>query len=104
MIVVHLDQLDVVRQALLLPGEIQLAAGIRENVEYFSLNVMPSLFGLLNEAGLDIVTGVLGLILKRNVDLIARTRIGVSMLTMVLSRAELIKQNGSVNDQEWDQW
>jgi DNA topoisomerase 2-associated protein PAT1 len=65
---------------------------------------MPSLFGLLNEAGLDIVTGVLGLILKRNVDLIARTRIGVSMLTMVLSRAELIKQNGSVNDQEWDQW
>jgi DNA topoisomerase 2-associated protein PAT1 len=104
MIVLHLDQLDVVRQALLLPGEIQLAAGIRENVEYFSLNVMPSLFGLLNEAGLDIVTGVLGLILTKNVDLIARTRIGVSMLTMVLSRAELIKQNGTVNDQEWEQW
>ncbi|PMD36145.1 topoisomerase II-associated protein-like protein PAT1 [Hyaloscypha variabilis F] len=104
MIVLHLDQLDVVRQALLMPGDLQLAAGIRENVELFSLNVMPSLFGLLNEAGLDIVTGVLGLILTKNVDLIARTRIGVSMLTMVLSRAELIKQNGSVNDQEWDQW
>lgn len=104
MIVIHLDQLDVVRQALLLPGETQLAAGVRENVELFSLAVMPSLFGLLNEAGLDIVTGVLGLILTKNIDLIARTRIGVSMLTMVLSRAELIKQNGSVNDQEWDQW
>jgi DNA topoisomerase 2-associated protein PAT1 len=104
MIVLHLDQLDVVRQALLLPGETQLAAGIRENVELFSLSVMPSLFGYLNEAGLDIVTGVLGLILTKNVDLIARTRIGVSMLTMVLSRAELIKQGGGVNEQEWDQW
>jgi len=81
-----------------------LAAGVRENVELFSLSVMPSLFGYLNEAGLDIVTGVLGLILTKNIDLIARTRIGVSMLTMVLSRAELIKQNGSVDDQEWDLW
>lgn len=104
MIVVHLDQLDVVRQALLLPGETQPAAGIRENVELFSSSVMPPLFGLLNEAGLDIVTGVLGLIATKNVDLIARTRTGVSMLTMVLSRAELIKQNAGVNDQEWDQW
>jgi DNA topoisomerase 2-associated protein PAT1 len=81
-----------------------LAAGIRENIDLFSLSVMPSLFGLLNEAGLDIVTGVLGLILTKNIDLIARTRIGVSMLTMVLSRAELIKQGGGVNEQEWDQW
>ena len=104
MIVLHLDQLDVVRQAVLLPGETQLAAGIRENIDLFSLSVMPSLFGLLNEAGLDIVTGVLGLILTKNIDLIARTRIGVSMLTMVLSRAELIKQGGGVNEQEWDQW
>jgi DNA topoisomerase 2-associated protein PAT1 len=104
MIVLHLDQLDVVRQALLLPGETQLAAGIRENVELFSLSVMPSLFGYLNEAGLDIVTGVLGLILTKNVDMIARTRIGVSMLTMVLSRAELIRQGSGVDEQEWDQW
>lgn len=104
MIVVHLDQLDVVRQGVLLQGETQLAVGVRENVELFSLSVMPSLFGYLNEAGLDIVTGVLGLILTKNIDLIARTRIGVSMLTMVLSRAELIKQNGSVDDQEWDLW
>lgn len=104
MIVVHLDQLDVVRQALLQPGETQLNASIRENVELFSLSVMPPLFGYLNEAGLDIVTGVLGLICSINVDVIARTRIGVSMLTMILSRAELIKQAGDVNEQEWEQW
>jgi DNA topoisomerase 2-associated protein PAT1 len=104
MIVVHLDQLDVVRQAQLLSGENQLNAGIRENVELFSLAVMPSLFGYLSEAELDIVTGVLGLILTLNVDVVARTRIGVSMLTMILSRAELIKQAGSVDEQAWEQW
>ncbi|KAL3426015.1 topoisomerase ii associated protein [Phlyctema vagabunda] len=104
MIVVHLDQLDVVRNAQLLSGETQLNAGIRENVELFSLAVMPSLFGYLSEAGLDIVTGVLGLILGINVDVVARTRIGVSMLTMILSRAELIKQGGDVKEQEWEQW
>ncbi|KAI1003830.1 hypothetical protein K3495_g4380 [Podosphaera aphanis] len=105
MIVVHLDQLDVVRQAILLPGETQLSAGIRENIEHFSLSVMPSLFRYLNETGLDIVTGILGLLLTINIDLIARTRIGVSMLTMILSRAELIKQSGTFDEQqEWIQW
>ncbi|KAK0119816.1 hypothetical protein ONS95_011248 [Cadophora gregata] len=104
MIVIHLDQLDVIRNALLLPGETQLNATVRESVEVFSLAVMPSLFGYLNEAGLDIVTGVLGLILNINIDMVARTRIGVSMLTMILSRAELIKQGASVDEQEWQEW
>ncbi|KAI9052828.1 hypothetical protein LZ554_003101 [Drepanopeziza brunnea f. sp. 'monogermtubi'] len=104
MIVIHLDQLDVVRHALLMPGETQLNATVRENIDVFSLAVMPPLFGYLNEAGLDIVTGVLGLILNINVDMIARTRIGVSMLTMILSRAELIKQAGSVDEREWQEW
>ena len=104
MIVVHLDQLDVVRNAQLLSGETQLNASLRENVDLFSLAVMPSLFQFLSEADLDIVTGVLGLILTINVDIIARSRVGVSMLTMILSRAELIKQGGGSSEQEWDQW
>ena len=104
MIIVHLDQLDVVRNAQLLSGETLLTAGIRENVELFSLAVMPSLFAYLSEADLDIVTGVLGLILNINIDVIARTRVGVSMLTMILSRAELIKQAGSAKETEWEQW
>lgn len=104
-IVVHLDQLDVVRQAQLAPGETQLSASIRENVELFSLAVMPSLFGYLSEAGLEIVDGILNLILARtNVDVDARTRIGVSMLTMILSRAELIKQAGNVDERDWEHW
>ena len=104
MIVVHLDQLDVVRNAQLLSGETKLNASLREDVDLFSLAVMPSLFQYLSEADLDIVTGVLGLILTVNVDVVARSRVGVSMLTMILSRAELIKQGGGSNEQEWDQW
>jgi DNA topoisomerase 2-associated protein PAT1 len=104
MIVVHLDQLDVVRNGQPVAGETQLNASLRENVDLFSSAVMPSLFQFLSEADLDIVTGVLGLILTINVDVIARSRVGVSMLTMILSRAELIKQGGSSNEQEWDQW
>ncbi|KAI3328981.1 hypothetical protein HD806DRAFT_268331 [Xylariaceae sp. AK1471] len=106
MIVIHLDQLDVVRGAQVQTGEpINLDAATRERIELFSLAVMPSLFQLLNESDLDIVTGVLGLITQNlNVDLVARTRIGVSMLTMILSRAELIKQAGQANEQNWQQW
>ncbi|CAJ2512393.1 Uu.00g054080.m01.CDS01 [Anthostomella pinea] len=106
MIVIHLDQLDVVRGAQVQTGEpITLDAASRERIEVFSSAVMPSLFQLLNESELDIVTGVLGLITQNlNVDLVARTRIGVSMLTMILSRAELIKQAGQSNERTWQQW
>lgn len=106
LIVINLDQLDVIRGAQVQTGEpISLDAATRERIELFSLAVMPSLFQLLNESDLDIVTGVLGLITQNlNVDLIARTRIGVSMLTMILSRAELIKQAGQASEQSWQQW
>ncbi|KAI0974616.1 topoisomerase II-associated protein PAT1 [Xylaria arbuscula] len=106
MIIIHLDQLDVIRGAQVQTGEpISLDAATRERIELFSLAIMPSLFQLLNESDLDIVTGVLGLITQNiNVDLVARTRIGVSMLTMILSRAELIKQAGQANEQSWQQW
>jgi DNA topoisomerase 2-associated protein PAT1 len=104
MIVVHLDQLDVVREGLISQGDVQLNSSTREKVELFSLAVMHTLFGYLNDADLAIVAGLLGLIISRtNTDLVSRTRIGVSMLTMLLSRAELIKQSGG-NEQEWDNW
>ncbi|KAI1384908.1 topoisomerase II-associated protein PAT1 [Hypoxylon trugodes] len=106
MIVIHLDQLDVVRGAQVQTGEpINLNAATRESIELFIVAVMPSLLHLLSKSELHIVTGVLGLITQNlNVDLVARTRIGVSMLTMILSRAELAKQAGQANEQSWQQW
>ena len=104
MVVVHLDQLDVVRNAQLLSGETLLNARIRENVELFSSAVSPSLFSLIADAPLHIVEGIMGIVLTLNVDVIARSRIGISMLTMVLSRPEILKIGQGVNEKEWEQW
>lgn len=103
-IVYHLDQLDVIRGAQPKPGE-RINAATRENIELFSLTVMPSLFSFLNEAAIDIVTGVLSLIVTQtNVDVVAKSRVGISMLTMILSRAELIRQSGEADEKAWAQW
>ncbi|KAJ9138148.1 Topoisomerase II [Pleurostoma richardsiae] len=104
MIIIHLDQLDVVRDAAIVDGKVSINAAMRENIELFSLAVVNTLFNFMGELDLDIVAGVLGLISTLNVDLIARTRIGVSVLTMILSRAEIIRQAGGGNEQAWKIW
>ncbi|KAI9842590.1 MAG: hypothetical protein M1837_007028 [Sclerophora amabilis] len=105
MIVAHIGLLDVVRNAQLQSGETQLPASVREQVELFSHAVMPSLFGYVNEAPLQIVFGLLGVLLDRaNVQRVARTKIGLGILTMFVSRAELVKQAGEAKEQEWGQW
>ncbi|KAF3005433.1 hypothetical protein E8E14_003410 [Neopestalotiopsis sp. 37M] len=106
LIIVHLDQLDVVQGAQVQSGEpINLSANVRESIDLFSMAVMPQLFNLLADAELQIVTAVLSIIIQRlNIDTIARTRVGISMLTMILSRAEIIKQSGHANEQLWQQW
>ena len=103
-IVVHLDSLDVVRDAQVNTSDTRLNAAMRENIELFSLAIMSTLFNFMNELDLDIVAAILGLVCKQNVDVIARSRIGASMLTMILSRAEIIKQNGAGNPQTWQAW
>jgi DNA topoisomerase 2-associated protein PAT1 len=104
LIVVNLDSLDVVRNAQVNSGSMQLNAAMRENVELFSGAVMPTLFNILNELDLDLVAGVLGLVCTRNVDVIAKSRTGASMLTMVLSRAEIIKHGGGGSEAAWRSW
>ncbi|KAI0020217.1 topoisomerase II-associated protein PAT1 [Xylariomycetidae sp. FL0641] len=106
MVLYHLDQLDVVRGAQVRTGEpVALDAATREKVDLFSIAVMPSLFQLVNDSHLDIVTQALHIIIEHNnVAVIARSRIGLSMLTMILSRAEIIKQAGEAHEQMWQQW
>ncbi|KAF7549025.1 hypothetical protein G7046_g8470 [Stylonectria norvegica] len=105
MIIYHLDQLDVVQGAAITSGETTLNSRMREKIELFISTVMPPLMQYFNDTGLDIVDGVLNLIAtKLNVDLIARSRIGVSMLTLILSRAVLLKQTGAGNAEQWEKW
>lgn len=105
MIVYHLDQLDVVQGAAVTDDDTTLNSRMRENIELFLSTVMPSLMQYFNDTGLDIVDGVLNLIAtKLNLDLIARTRIGVSLLTLILSRTVLLKQTGAGNPEQWEKW
>jgi DNA topoisomerase 2-associated protein PAT1 len=103
MIVYHLDQLDVVHGNVI--NDVTLNSSMRENIELFISTVMPSLMQYFNDTGLDIVDGVLNLIAtKLDVDLIAKTRVGVSLLTLILSRAVLLKQTGAGNPEQWEKW
>ncbi|EFX05251.1 topisomerase 2 associated protein [Grosmannia clavigera kw1407] len=103
MIVVHLDQLDIVRQAQV-NNDVQLNAALRESIDLFMRTVMNTLFGFMNDLPLDLVTGVLGLITNLKVDVIAKSRVGTSVLTMILSRAEILKQSGAGTSQQWQTW
>lgn len=105
MIVVHLDTLDVVQRAHPTPGELQPSLAVREAIDLFSQAVMPSLLGYVSEAPFNIIIGLLGLVITQtHVQFVARTRIGLGILTMLLSRAEIVKEAGQASENDWQQW
>jgi DNA topoisomerase 2-associated protein PAT1 len=106
MIFVSLDQLDVITKALPDPSkpDALVPLPVREEIDLFSQTVMPALFGSIGEAGLGIVAGVVGVICERtNVPLISLTKVGLSVLTMVLSRAEVLRESAHLpsNAEDW---
>jgi DNA topoisomerase 2-associated protein PAT1 len=104
MIVVHLDALSVVGHAIATPEE-PLSAAIREEVDLFSQTVMSPIHAHISEAPLNIVIGLLGLVLDRtNLHVVARSRIGLTLLTFLISRAELLKQSAPEMVSDWQQW
>lgn len=99
MIIVNLDKFDVVRRGSVTDGHVDLDAKLREDIELFSVAVCNTLFVFMGELGLNMITGFLGLFCSQvNVDLVARTRVGVSFLTMILSRAEIMIQSAGGRD------
>ncbi|KAG2201345.1 hypothetical protein INT47_001433 [Mucor saturninus] len=66
-----------------------------DDVELFMNNTIPPLLGFIAEAPLRIVNGLLLLLLEKNDILtVAQTKPGLAFLTMLLSRAEILKQGG----------
>ncbi|KAJ2894618.1 DNA topoisomerase 2-associated protein pat1 [Zalerion maritima] len=99
MIIVHLDQLDVIRMGA------EPDAPTRDAIELFSAAVMPPLFQFFNSADMNLAIGVIGIIIRNvNVELVTRSRIGISFLTMILSRPELVKNSGETDEQSWQEW
>ena len=93
LVAIHLDVLDVIRDAYPSADNAPLPAKVKDEIELFGQAVMPPLFSYVNEAPLNIIIGLLELVLDRvHVQSIVRTKIGVSILTMLISRAELVEQ------------
>ena len=105
MIIVHLDILDVVRLGQLQPGENLLPTGVREAIDLFMHAVLPVFISFFDEAPFAIVIGMVGIILDRTtVSLVARTKVGVAILTMLLSRAEIVRQAVDTSDEDRENW
>jgi len=104
MIIYNLDRLDIVRGARIDAGDMRLNAALRESIELFSATVMGVMFTFMSELDVSVVTGVLGIMLHLNMELVSRTRIGVAMLTMILSRAVNLKQSNLGSAEEWHTW
>lgn len=105
MIVVHLDMLDVIRQAVPHAGEKQLPREVRDQIDLFSQAVSPAILNYVGDAQLGIIIGLVGLVMERvNLQNLVMTKIGLSMLTMFISRAELVKQAKQAEQDDIDQW
>ncbi|KAI8336242.1 topoisomerase II-associated protein PAT1 [Chlamydoabsidia padenii] len=66
-----------------------------EDVELFMNAAAPSLLGFITEAPLQVVIGLTRLFMEKNdVRQVAQTKPGLAFLTMLLSRAEILKQGG----------
>ncbi|KAF2473978.1 uncharacterized protein BDR25DRAFT_282143 [Lindgomyces ingoldianus] len=104
MVVIHLDKLNVVSHGIATPEE-PLSPALRDEIELFLHSVVPPLYAHIFESPLNIIIGLLGLILERNnVHVVARTKIGMSLLIMLISRAELLKQPPEINVVDWENW
>ncbi|RKU47589.1 hypothetical protein DL546_007683 [Coniochaeta pulveracea] len=105
LIVYSLDSMDVVKGAQVNnTNDIRFNAAMKEKVELFMLNVMSTLFNFIGELDLDLVAQLLEIVSDRNVGAIAKSKIGASLLTMILSRAEIIKHAGGGNEHSWQKW
>lgn len=111
LLVIHLDYLDVVRDAYPAADNTPLPQRVKEEVELFVQAVMPPLFSYVNDAPLNIIIGMLELVLDRvHVQSLLRTKVGCSILTMLISRAELVAQapsgsgSGQESSSERQQW
>lgn len=104
MIVAHLDLLDAVRLARFdesgsLPRE------IREDIDLFTHTVLPPLLVFTSSAPMKIVSGLLKMLIERNsVELISMSKIGLSFMTMFISRAEIAKQAEQADESELSSW
>lgn len=104
-ITVYLDHLDVVVYDLYRFSNEPRPPYIKENIDTFTQVALPSLLAYVSEASLKTIIELLSIILERmDLQMIAITKIGLSFLTMFISRAEIIKQYGHADESDLKKW
>ncbi|PFH46874.1 hypothetical protein AMATHDRAFT_153566 [Amanita thiersii Skay4041] len=102
LLVACFSQLDVVKQAHLLDSveDTKERMETERQTQVFLGSVLQSILPIVAKAKLRLVTGLLSLLLDRsNIVQVAQTRPGLALLTLFLSRVEVIKQNiGTATD------
>ncbi|KAJ6621334.1 topoisomerase II-associated protein PAT1 [Mycena sp. CBHHK59/15] len=96
LLVACFTQLDVVTQAPLLDvlEETMERAEVERQTQAFLGSVLQSILPVVAKLELHVVTALLGLLIERSQDIAAvtRTKPGLALLTLFLSRVEVIKQ------------
>jgi DNA topoisomerase 2-associated protein PAT1 len=98
LLVACFSQLDVVKHAPLLDSleETPERQDVERQTQAFLGSVLQSILPVIAKAELRVITGLLGLLLDRtNIVVSAQTRPGIAMLTLFLSRVEIVKQGMS---------
>ncbi|KAF7770553.1 hypothetical protein Agabi119p4_6527 [Agaricus bisporus var. burnettii] len=96
LLVACFGQLDVVRDAHFLDSleETPELADVERQTNAFLASVMQSILPIVAKSNLRLITGLLGLLLDRSdIATVARTKPGLALLTLFLSRVEVIKQS-----------
>lgn len=111
MVVASFESLDVVRNGPLLddlsddPSKIEARRDAERQSETFATTIVPSMMQMASTAPMRIVSGMLALFVERNDPVrVSQTRPGVAFLTIFLSRAETLKQQGQVPTEELEQF
>ncbi|KAJ7767435.1 topoisomerase II-associated protein PAT1 [Mycena maculata] len=96
LLVACFTQLDVVKQAPLLDALEETAerAEVERQTQAFLGSVLQSILPIVANLELHVVTALLGLLIERSQDIaeVAKTKPGLALLTLFLSRVEVIKQ------------
>ncbi|GAC99644.1 topoisomerase II [Pseudozyma hubeiensis SY62] len=111
MVVASFESLDVVQKGPLLddlsddPSKIEARRDAERQSETFATTIVPSMMSMASSAPMRIVSGMLALFVERNDPVkVSQTRPGVAFLTIFLSRAETLKQQGDVAEDELEQF
>ncbi|KAL2315774.1 DNA topoisomerase 2-associated protein pat1 [Schizosaccharomyces pombe] len=103
-VVYNFDSLDIVlRGTFDVNGELPL--DVVSEMSSFTQFIIPPLLTIVNELDLETINNLFSQLLNRtNAVYLIQTKIGLSFLTLFISRAEILKQSGTVNQNEKEEW